>query len=63
VLRCFCDCDGCEYRAKANSQITQHKANKSNIGVKWKQCAHCDYKAKTNGNLTLHKTMKPNIGV
>ena len=42
----FCDYEGCELRAKMNSHITAHKANKDNIGVLWKECPHCDFKAK-----------------
>jgi len=54
VLWWFCDYEDCEYRAKSNSHITAHKANKHNIGVKWKQCTDCDYKAKQSGALAMH---------
>jgi len=47
-------CPHCDYRAKSNSQITQHKATKHDIGVKWKQCPHCDHKAKQTGDLKVH---------
>ena len=54
VLWWFCAYEGCEHKAKTNNSITLHKANKHNIGVKWKQCADCDYKAKHTGDLNKH---------
>ena len=54
VLWWFCDYEGCEHRAKTNSHITAHKANKHNIGVQWKECPHCDFMAKKNDNLKVH---------
>jgi len=38
VLWWFCDYEGSEHRAETNGSITAHKANKHNLGVKWKQC-------------------------
>ena len=52
----YCIAQGCscENKAKVNSSITKYKANKHNIGVKWKQCTVCDFKAKTNDHLNKH---------
>ena len=63
VLWWFYDYEGCEFKTKLNGNITTHKANKHNIGIKWKQCPHCDHKAKSTGDLTQHKAMKHNVGV
>jgi len=54
VLWWFCDYSGCEYKAKDNSSITKHEANKHNTGVKWRQCTECDFKGKTNDHLRRH---------
>jgi len=45
---------GCDYKAKTNFETAQHKVNKHNIGVNWKQCPDCDYKAKQTDTLKLH---------
>jgi len=47
-------CPHCDYKAKLNSALTQHKANAHNIGVKWKQCPHCEHKAKQTSTLNSH---------
>ena len=41
-------------RGRRGRHITKHKANKHDIGVRWKQCPDCDSKAKVNGTLGRH---------
>jgi hypothetical protein len=56
-------CDLCDYKAKYNSHLKQHKAHVHDIDVKWYYCDICDYKAKSNSGLKQHKAYTHDIDV
>ena len=56
-------CNLCDYKAKFNKNLKQHKSRIHDIDVKWYHCNLCDYRAKSNGEIKSHKAFKHDIDV
>ena len=55
-----CDAPACDYKAKQNSHLIQHKASTHDIGVVWSFCdvTDCDFSTKQKHHLVQHKRRK-----